>query len=234
MKFFSAEYLEDFNKLKEIRFSFMYPISFIVIRASSIISLVILSNDPTPLQGLFRVNQELSILFNVFSALFWILSIGAHYEMIYKVLKYDKFLSVIISGILSIFTEIIWIITLVDTKILYFEGLQSMKLYFLSYFIFAFTSLVLLIEYKNQTNSEMFLNNAQSKSIFYAKIGLEIMITIFIIYLLGLNCIISAFLEYSLVAIHLIYFYLFSNIINCDDYYEIYEKEKDFLYTTTL
>ena len=107
MKFFSAEYLEDFNKLKEIRFSFMYPISFIVIRASSIISLVILSNDPTPLQGLFRVNQELSILFNVFSALFWILSIGAHYEMIYKVLKYDKFLSVIISGILSIFTEII-------------------------------------------------------------------------------------------------------------------------------
>ena len=115
----------------------------------------------------------------------------------------------------------------------YFRDIDSVSMYFINYCMFALTSLILVLEYKNQV-----FPKAQAK-ILQIKIGFCCFIFALLMALMGLwylfeVCFWLCFLvEYLLMFANLGYFATFSFDLSEDCFMEK-SKESEFLYITTL
>lgn len=215
-------------------YAYLYPMIFIIFRLASVVGLMAISGKFVSVQDLSDVNPNLSLVLSLISSSFFLVSILEYHKEIYKVLKYEKYSSIAISICLGIFTEIIWISLMSGKDIFYFHGVRSVPLYFVNYSMFAYTSLILTVEYKAQAYPKTYSLILKLKIIFCVSISAGVLIFTAIFYWLGINSTPTAICEYFLLGANLAYFSLFYYDLKFETFFENKGKECEELYTTTL
>ena len=211
-----------------------YPVIYAVIRLFSIVLLNFISGKITGIQDLWGINQRISLSLGVLSSAFAVVSIIEVHKELYTVLKYEKYFSIIISLTLGIFSEIIWVSVLSGNNLFYFHGMRSLPLYFVNFSMFAYTSLILLIEYKYKACPKS--DSTVLKYKLSACIGISVQILIFsaLYYCFGFDSLLTIATEYLLVATSLFYFLTFYYDLRGTTFFDTKEKECEQLYTTTF
>jgi hypothetical protein len=80
---------------------------YLLSRVLNITLPTVLSQRFLPIEQASTLTPLVAVFLAVFSAIFGMISIIEYHKEIYKILKYEKYYSVLISGIIGVFSEIL-------------------------------------------------------------------------------------------------------------------------------
>ena len=210
------------------------PLLALLFRITSIILPMVISAKPLQLQSLYGLSPYIFFSLSLISSVFFSIAITEYNRLMYKVLKYEKAFSIFISGTFGYLSEISWILANCSAESSDLLISRSLLLYFINFAMFAFTSLILLIEYKNSAYPRSRSKVVKIKSGLVICIFIEILLYFVLTITESDEGLLDFIMQYVICLSNLAYLLTIYFDLNYTTFSEMKEQEYENLYISTL